>query len=137
MKLGKESRYAIEGLLVLAKQPSGTIMELQEIARAAGVPANFLAKIFQKLKHANITISSRGAVRGYSLARRPRAIHVKEILMAVEGEDLFDRCLFWSDRCADLSPCPMHFEWKRVRESIAALMQKTTLADLTAKSSFK
>lgn len=130
MKLGKESRYAIEGLLVLAKEPSGTIMQLREIAQTAGVPENFLAKIFQKLNRANLVTSSRGAVRGYGLARRPSVIKVKDIFLAVEGADVFDRCLFWSDRCADQSPCPMHFEWKRARQTIAALMQRTSLADL-------
>lgn len=130
MKLGKESRYAIDGLLVLARKPLGTIMQLQDIADAAEAPANFLAKTFQKLNRANIVTSSRGAVRGYALARRPNAIKVKDIFVAVEGADVFDRCLFWSDRCADQSPCPMHFQWKRARQSIAALMQRTSLADL-------
>lgn len=130
MKLGKESRYAIEGLVVLAKNPFGTTMQLRDIAIAAGVPQNFLAKIFQKLKRANIVASSRGAVRGYALARRSKAISVKEILLAVEGSDTFDRCVFWSDRCAEAAPCPMHTHWKRVRQTIAALMERTTVADL-------
>jgi len=50
----------------------------------------------------------------------------------VEGSDLFDRCIFWSDRCADSNPCPMHFRWKKVRERvIGELMERTTLADLS------
>jgi len=127
MKLGKESRYAIEGLVVLANKPMGTTIQLREIADAAGVPPNFLAKIFQKLTKAKILISSRGAVRGYALAHHPRTIKVKDVFVAVEGSDLFDRCIFWSDRCADVSPCPMHFEWKKMRRGIAGLMQRTTL----------
>jgi Rrf2 family protein len=130
MKLGKESRYAIEGLVVLAKNPFGTTMQLRDIAVTGGVPQNFLAKIFQKLKRANIVASSRGAVRGYALARRAKAINVKDILLAVEGSDTFDRCVFWSDRCAEETPCPMHIHWKRVRQNIAALMERTTVADL-------
>lgn len=130
MKLGKESRYAIDGLLVLTKERSGTIMQLQEIAHAANAPENFLAKIFQKLNRANIVASSRGAVRGYALARQPDAIKVKDIFVAVEGSDVFDRCLFWSDRCADESPCPMHFRCKAARRTIAGLTQRMTLADL-------
>lgn len=133
MKLGKESRYAIEGLVILANKPVGTIMQLQDIAEAAEVPPNFLAKIFQKLHRGNILMSSRGAVRGYALARRPTAIKMKDVFVAVEGRDVFDRCLFWRDPCADLSPCPMHFEWKRVRRAIAGLMQRTSLADLAKK----
>jgi Rrf2 family iron-sulfur cluster assembly transcriptional regulator len=130
MKLGKDSRYAIEGLVVLAKSPFGTKMQLRDIADAAGVPPNFLAKIFQKLNRANIVASSRGVVRGYALARRSKAVNVKDILLAVEGSDIFDRCVFWSDRCAEATPCPMHIHWKRVRQSIAALMKRTTVADL-------
>jgi Rrf2 family protein len=130
MKLGKESRYAIEGLVVLAKNPFGRRMQLRDIAVAGGVPQNFLAKIFQKLKRANIVASSRGVVRGYALARRSKAINVKDILLAVEGGGTFDRCVFWSDRCAEAAPCPMHIHWKRVRQNIAALMERTTVADL-------
>ena len=134
MKLGKESRYAIEGLVVLAKNPFGTRMQLRDIAVAGGVPQNFLAKIFQKLKRANIVASSRGVVRGYALARRSKAINVKDILLAVEGSDTFDRCVFWSDRCAEAAPCPMHIHWKRVRQNFAALMERTTVADLARHS---
>jgi Rrf2 family protein len=135
MKLARESRYAIEGLVVLAKEKSGAIMQLRDIAKAAGVPPNFLAKIFQKLHRANIVTSSRGAVRGYTLARRSNAIKMKAIILAIEGDDLFDRCIFWSERCADTSPCPMHDAWKQVRQTAADLMQRTTLADLAKRSS--
>lgn len=121
--------------MVLANRRFGTTMQLRDIAKAAGVPANFLAKIFQKLNRANIVASSRGAVRGYALARPPNAIKMKIIFLAVEGNDVFDRCIFWSDRCADSSPCSLHFQWKRVRQSISDLMQRTTLADLADKRS--
>jgi len=133
MKLGKESRYAIEGLVVLAKKPFGTTMHLQDIAAAAGVPSNFLAKIFQKLGRANILTSSRGTVRGYAIARRPNAITMKDVFAAVEGSDVFDRCIFWRERCADVSPCPMHSEWKQMRQAIARRMQGISLADLARK----
>lgn len=133
MKLGKESRYAIEGLVVLARKPFGTTIQLAEIAHAAGAPESFLAKIFQKLQRANIVASSRGAVRGYALAHKSNAIKVKDVFLAVEGADLFDRCLFWTDRCADVSPCPMHFQWKQVRQDITGLMEQTTLAGLARK----
>lgn len=135
MKLARESRYAIEGLVVLAKEKSGSIMQVRDIAKAAGVPPNFLAKIFQKLHRANIVTSSRGAVRGYTLARRSNAIQLKAIILAIEGDDLFDRCIFWSDRCADISPCPMHYAWQQVRQTATDLMQRTTLADLVKRTS--
>ena len=135
MKLGRESLYAIEGLFALAAKPLGTVMLLRDIAKARRVPQTFLAKIFQKLNRAGIVTSSRGAVRGYALIRRPKDIKLKEILLAVEGPELFDRCIFWSDRCADTDPCPMHFRWKKLKEQvIESLMERTTLAELARDS---
>lgn len=131
MKLGKQSRYAIEGLLVLAKKPFGTTMQLRDIAEIGDMPENFLAKIFQKFNRAKLVTSSRGAVRGYALAQRAGNIRMKDIFLAIEGADVFERCAFWSDRCAESRPCPMHFHWKRAKATIAALVQRTTLADLS------
>lgn len=130
MKLGKDSRYAIEGLIVLAGERSGTIMMLRDIAEKADVPPKFLAKIFQKLKRAKLLESSRGAVRGYALARHAKSINVRDVIFAVEGSDVFDRCLFWSDRCADQNPCPMHFDWQRLRQATAEMMEQLSLAQL-------
>lgn len=135
MKLGRESAYAIEGLLDLATKPPGSPTLLRDIAASRGVPRSFLAKIFQKLTRSGIVLSSRGAVRGYALAHRPKEIKVKDILLAIEGPDLLDRCILWSDRCADSNPCPMHFRWKRVRQQVVAeLMERTTLADLAKRA---
>ncbi|MBI2180610.1 MAG: Rrf2 family transcriptional regulator [Deltaproteobacteria bacterium] len=131
MKLGRQSLYAIDGLLVLAAQPFGKVMLLRDIARSRRVPESFLAKIFQKLTREGLVVSSRGAIRGYALARKPNDIKAKEIFLAVEGANLFDRCIFWSDRCADSNPCPMHSRWKKAREKVIGdLMERTTLADL-------
>ena len=135
MKLGRESAYGIEGLLALAKKPPGTVMRLTDIAAARRIPQSFLAKIFQKLTRYGVVRSFRGTMRGYALACRPKEIKVKEILLAIEGPDLFERCVFWSDRCADSNPCPFHGQWKQVKEQISErLMERTTLADLVKKT---
>ncbi len=107
-------------------------MLLRDIADDGEMPENFLAKIVQKLARNGILISSRGAVRGYALARKPKEIRVRDILLAVEGSDIFDRCIFWGERCADSDPCPLHFRWKKVRDRVLRdLMDRTTLADLS------
>ena len=130
MKLSRESRYAIEALVVLARKPLGGPVQLRDIARAAKIPPSFLAKIFQKLNRANIVTSSRGAVRGYTLSHKPQAIEIADIFTVVEGSDVFDRCIFWSDRCTDRAPCAMHADWVRMRRAIIDLMHRTSLADL-------
>lgn len=131
MKLARESAYAIEGLLALANEPMGSVMLLQDIAKSRKVPQSFLAKIFQKLTRAGIVVSSRGRVRGYALARPARHISFGEILLAVEGPDIFNRCVFWSDRCSDTDPCVLHERWAGVRKRmLREFLDKSNLAEL-------
>lgn len=135
MKLGRESAYGIEGLLTLATRPLGTAIPLRDIASARRMPRSFLAKIFQKFARQGIVRSFRGAVRGYALSRPPKEIKLKEILLAIEGPDLFERCIFWGDSCADSHRCLLHEEWKQIKEmSFGTLMDETTLADLMKKT---
>lgn len=110
-------------------------MPLRDIASARGVSQSFLAKIFQKLTRYGIVRSFRGAGRGYALARPPKRIKLKAILLAIEGPDIFERCIFWSDLCADSNPCPLHEQWKQIKEkAFGKLMEQTTLADLMKKT---
>jgi Rrf2 family protein len=130
MRIGRESAYAIEGLLALSGQPTGTLMLLRDIATARELPHSFLAKIFQKLARNGIVISSKGAVRGYALARASTEIKVREIITAVEGRDVLQRCILWGDRCPKDKRCALHTRWKRAERIVGDLMDRTTLADL-------
>jgi Rrf2 family transcriptional regulator, iron-sulfur cluster assembly transcription factor len=130
MKLGRESEYALKGLRALAQQRIGATILLRDIAQAADVPETFLAKIFQKLAKAGVLQSSRGAVRGYALARPPAEIKLKDIFLVTEDDDILERCIFWSDNCADANPCPLHSQWKPVRRQILNIMNNNSLADV-------
>jgi len=130
MKLSKETRYGLGGLIVLANKPPGTVMLLNEIAEAEDLPRFFLAKTFQKLTQHGVLRSYRGAVRGYALAHPPKEIRLRQILEAIEGPDLLGRCIFWSEHCSDSKPCPLHHRWKGMSRPLTDALMKETLADL-------
>ncbi|MDR5693642.1 MAG: Rrf2 family transcriptional regulator [Armatimonadota bacterium] len=130
MKLSKESEYGLTGLVYLARQRPGTILQVKEVAKAQDLPLYFLAKTFLKLTKRGVLRSFRGKERGYTLARSPAEISVKEIVEAIEGSDVFQRCVFWSNRCSDDRPCLLHGIWKNVRPQLVALMERITLEDL-------
>lgn len=132
MKLSTESRYAILALVVLAGKPADTVVEAGTVAEEAGVPAPFLSKTFAKLTRHGILSSHRGRVRGYSLARSSADISLREVLEAIDGPDLFQRCVFWTDTCDDEAPCPLHPAWKDLRPKITEAMGGTSLADVAA-----
>ena len=134
MKLSRESEYGIQGLIHLAQQPAGTVMLLAAIAEAQELPQSFLAKIFQKFTQYGLVRSFRGATRGYTLSRPAGDITLKEVLEAIEGPGLFERCIFWSHRCAEDNPCILHEGWKQIKPKVTAMMEVTTLQDLVRRT---
>jgi Rrf2 family protein len=136
MRLSRESEYGLEGLRVLAVKPAGTILLLHEIAAAGSLPERFLAKIFQKLARAHVVRSHRGAVRGYSLERAAGAITMREIIEAIEGPGLFERCAFWPSRCDSRNPCFIHRQWgELLRPTLKDILEHITLAQIARESS--
>jgi Rrf2 family protein len=133
MRLSRESEYGVEGLRVLAREPAGRIMLLQDIAAAGKLPERFLAKIFQKLSRHQIVRSHRGAVRGYSLGRPADGITMREIVEAIEGPGLFERCAFWPSRCDGANPCPIHRQWgELLRPALRDILDGITLSDIAS-----
>ena len=130
MKLSRESRYAVQGLSYLAHQPTGTVVDVAKVAQETDLPAAFLAKIFRKLTLYGVLTSHSG--RGYELTRIATKISAAQILEAIEGPDLFERCVFWTDTCSDDHPCPFHPAWKDIRPQITDAMHATTLSDLAS-----
>ena len=129
MRRARESRYAIEALVVLASTPSGEMMEAREIAEAANLPAPFLSKIMRSLALGGVVRSRRG--RGYALARTPAEIALTDVLRAVEGDEvIWETCIFWREECDTEHPCPLHFRWSELKPDIQDSMGSVTLADI-------
>jgi Rrf2 family protein len=137
MRLTGETEYGLRGLLTLAELPPENILPLSVIAATQALPRSFLAKIFRKFVQHGLVRSHRGRIRGYSLARPAEEISLRDILEAVEGPGLLDRCLFGTNRCAEDRPCPLHHTWKVVRPELIELVERTTLAQVAHAESTK
>jgi Rrf2 family transcriptional regulator, iron-sulfur cluster assembly transcription factor len=127
MKLSQESRQALNALTYLARQPAGDVVESADIAAALDISPTFLSKILQRLGRAGLVNGHRGAVRGYSLAREAAEINVRDVAVAIDGDDLFNRCVFWSQPCSNSSPCILHEEWAKVRPQIEQGLAELTI----------
>ena len=91
-KITAKSVYALAALYYLLQQPGGGPHTIEEIAKGAGVPKNFLEQILLSLKRAGILKSVRGARGGYILAKDPAAIRVLDVVEAVESECCSEIC---------------------------------------------
>lgn len=130
MLYSRSAQYAIRALAVLAGEPPGEFVPIQELARSAGVPLPFLAKIMQTLARGRLVISRKGPGGGVALARPARNVTLAEIVCAVDGDDPVRECVLGLPRCSDRSPCPVHDVWKEVRATLRRSMHERSLADI-------
>jgi Rrf2 family protein len=133
MKLTKETEYALECLAWLAKRPEGAVIAAADLADTVGTSAGFMSKILQRLSGANVVRGHRGNPRGYSLARPADRISVRDVVESLEGDNIFERCIFWPEPCSKANSCPLHDVWKRVRPQVRAQFSVLTMRDLARK----
>ncbi len=80
-----KSPYAVRALAELARRGGSTPVPIGEIARARGIPVQFLEGLFATLRRAGILQSQRGVKGGYTFARPPAGITVLEVVELLEG----------------------------------------------------
>ena len=86
MKLSLKVEYACQVLAQLGYSVNTTeLPHIDDLAKAEGVPSNYLVQILNELRTAGLIISRRGKQGGYALARNPGDISLFDIMQAVEG----------------------------------------------------
>jgi len=130
MLYSKTCEHAIRALAYLASRPSGDLCLVDEIAEAEDMPRPFTSKILRDLVRAGLLTSSRGPGGGYALAREPADVSLLEIQQIIDGIGNLDRCAVGLAACNDYAPCPLHDEFKPLRQSIRSYLEETTLAEM-------
>jgi Rrf2 family protein len=132
MELTRKGDYAIRGIVYLASQPPGKISLLSEIAAAVDVPQTFLAKIFQQFSKTGIVKSFRGTGGGFLLAGPPDNITLLQVVEAVEGPIMPNRCVLKAGECERDTFCTVHPVWHQVQQQVRSILRNITLKDLAS-----
>jgi Rrf2 family protein len=135
MELTRKGEYAIRGVLYLAQQPREKVCLLSEIAEATEAPQSFLAKIFQSFAKIGIVNSYRGTGGGFTLGRSPAQITLREVVEAVEGPIIPNRCLTGAGACVRGEECNVHPVWRKVQSQVVHILDGVTIEELAQKKS--
>lgn len=128
MRFSLQVHYAICGCFDLAYNGEGEPVPIQVIGERQQIPVRYSEQIFGHLRRAGVVTSKRGPGGGYTLARPPAEITLREIIEAVEGsltESL--RMAPPSDAGAGYRP---DFVWQDLAERFAEMLESTTLHSL-------
>lgn len=136
MKLSTRGEYASQAILDIALNQHQGPVKIREIADRQEIPLKYLENILLTLQRAGIARSKRGPKGGYYLSRPPEAITLGEIIRAMDGPLAPIHCVSVSayEQCPRESVCGLKWLWKRVRDSIADILDSTTVADVVQHS---
>lgn len=127
----KSCQYGFQGVLYVAMHDADQRrVGLREIAEEQDIPMHFLSKILQILVRNKILSSSKGPTGGFRLNRAADAIRLMEIVEAIDGLGIFDLCGIGLKSCSDDHPCPIHHDYKQIKQRIRELLTEKSLADL-------
>jgi Rrf2 family protein len=132
MELTRKGDYAIRGIVYLAGMPSDQVCLLSDIAAAVDVPPTFLAKIFQQFSKIGLVKSFRGTGGGFLLGRLPENITLLEVVEAVEGPIVPNRCVVDPTDCDRSGSCTVHPVWLRVQDEVRKVLSGITLKELVS-----
>jgi Rrf2 family protein len=107
-------------------------MLLDQLVTGTNLPRDFMAKIFQKLVRGGILVSAKGRGGGFALARPGHQIMLMQVVEAMEGPQLLDRCVVGLEKCNDQMPCPQHDLYKPIRQRLKDYLNTTSVADLAS-----
>lgn len=130
MLLSKSCEYGLRATLYLATLKRGGYVSIREISDELDISFHFLTKIFQKLTQDGILVSFRGPNGGVMLARAPDQVTLLDIVLAIDGPELFSACVLGLPGCGDQKPCPLHNRWAVERERLEAMFTRTTVAEM-------
>ncbi|TFG92262.1 MAG: Rrf2 family transcriptional regulator [Syntrophobacterales bacterium] len=134
MKLSTRVRYGVRLMISLAEKFGTGSVFLKDIAAEQEISEKYLSLIVFPLRSAGLVLSSRGAHGGYSLAREPKDISLKEIVDTLEGESCLVHCVKEPSSCKRTVICPIRDIWLTVGEKISETLDETTLDQLAASS---
>jgi Rrf2 family protein len=130
MQITRAGEYGVLGLLNLARRSPGQMAMITEVSRTERIPKSFLAKIFQNLVKAGLVRSIRGARGGFVLVKDPAQVSILEIIEAIEGKILFQRCKQLKPDCEHAGGCALCGLFEEAQDGVKDVLLRTTLVDL-------
>jgi Rrf2 family protein len=130
VELNTKARYAVMAMADLAKHGAIAAVPLSAIAERQHLSLAYLEQIFLRLRRAGLVASARGRSGGYVLARPAGAIHIDEIMKAVEEETRLTRCLDGETGCIGDRRCLTHGLWHALGAHIVAFLANVSLQEV-------
>lgn len=129
--ISKKCKYALRAVLHLAVESSvSEKVGLRSLADQLKIPAPYLGKILQELVSKHIISSTKGPNGGFYLTKKNQVAPLLKIVAAIDGLGFFENCGLGIEECSDDHPCPIHNDFKVIRNHLKNVFTTKTIQDL-------
>lgn len=133
MRMSAKAEYAVRAMIQLAAAPDdGGPVKTDDLAKAQGIPPQFLVDILSDLRSDRLVRSHRGRDGGYQLARPATSISIADVLRCIDGPLASVRDIGLGDLPYSGPTSALTDVWRALRASMRSVLEETTLADVAS-----
>lgn len=127
----KACEYGIRAVIIIESySKNNKKIGIKEICSGINAPEPFTAKILQNLRKLDIINSTKGPNGGFFI-EEGKDIKLIDIVLAIDGNKIITKCGLGIKECSELKPCPIHADFKPIRESLKQVLEKTSVRQIT------
>jgi Rrf2 family protein len=133
----KSCEYGIRAMLYIAyKSQSNERVGVKDIAKAINSPEAFTGKIMQQLSKSGLVESVKGPSGGFWISEKDREkVNLCKIVEVLDGSNIYEGCVLGLNKCSDKNPCPIHSQYKPVREVLKKMHTEISLDEMASQLS--
>ncbi len=135
MRVSSKAHYGLRMMTEFARAYERGPLSLAEVSRIEHLPLSYLEQLAAQLRRGGLVDSTRGVRGGYRLTRHPHSISVLDVVRVVEGEVAPVECVahdYVPGACIREGDCASQPLWRRLKDSIDAVLSQTTLEELVS-----
>ncbi len=129
MVMTLEADYAVRIVEYLTKHPERR--DARTISEETQIPLRFSLKILRELVREGLVCSFKGAKGGYTLAKPPQKITLRQVIELVEGPYMLSRCQKEEYSCGRVH-CRLHKIYEKISEDVRQELDTYTFAMICA-----
>ena len=124
------TKYGIRAIVYMMKNKSSERNTVVEMASELKIPQPFLSKVLQQLAKSDIISSTKGRGGGFYLTKENKLRPLIDVVVCIEGHNVFNKCLLGLPECSDENPCILHSYYKDFKKSLERSVCKESVDDL-------
>lgn len=124
-------KTAIKAVIYLAsKFESGEKTGIKEIAGFINASEHTVGKLLQTLVREFVINSAKGPTGGFYITAKQKNQPIINVINAIDGKEVFEECGLGLSKCSAIRPCPLHNDYKLIRDQFKAMCQQKRVSDL-------